>query len=295
MPPFTKKKNAAATADRSPFFAPSTPRHEAHTPGGTSIQVKGVVEHKSTVVGTSANLINAIVGAGIAGIPYSLREAGMVTGVFLVILCAFLTNKSLRLLVETAKHTNVPSYETLAEACLGRIGFLFVSINMFIMAYGAMVSYLMIVKDTLPVLMGVSPDDLPLKRAVLFVISLTIMVPLSSQRDMADLAKTSRLAVLFDTLVVLVVIFVSPWQETDFKTTLQTSIIRPDTVFVGLGVLSFAFVCQVRLLNTSISHLSYIHITPIHTQHTPPTLSYTFLPFCILHDIALGIYHCGLS
>lgn len=268
MPPFTKKKKAAAAADRSPFFAPSTPRHEAHTPGGTSIQVKGVVEHKSTVVGTSANLINAIVGAGIAGIPYSLREAGMVTGVFLVILCAFLTNKSLRLLVETAKHTNVPSYETLAEACLGRIGFLFVSINMFIMAYGAMVSYLMIVKDTLPVLMGVSPDDLPLKRAVLFVISLTIMVPLSSQRDMADLAKTSRLAVLFDTLVVLVVIFVSPWQETDFVTTLQTSIIRPDTVFVGLGVLSFAFVCQVRLYRMYIASIVHTYYTDTHTQHT---------------------------
>ena len=295
MPPFTKKKNAAATADRSPFFAPSTPRHEAHTPGGTSIQVKGVVEHKSTVVGTSANLINAIVGAGIAGIPYSLREAGMVTGVFLVILCAFLTNKSLRLLVETAKHTNVPSYETLAEACLGRFGFLFVSINMFIMAYGAMVSYLMIVKDTLPVLMGVSPDDLPLKRAVLFVISLTIMVPLSSQRDMADLAKTSRLAVLFDTLVVLVVIFVSPWQETDFVTTLQTSIIRPDTVFVGLGVLSFAFVCQVRLYRIYIALYRYIHITPIHTQHTPQNSPLHVPPFCILHDIAFGIYHCGLS
>lgn len=174
--------------DRSPFFAPTTPKIEAQTPGGTSVQLKKEVkEHKSTVFGASANLMNAIVGAGIVSIPYALRESGLVTGILLVALCATLTNKSLRLLVETAKHTNVPSYETLAEACFGSVGFLFVSVNMFIMSFGAMISYLMITKDTLPVVMGVSPDDVPLKNALLFIISLTIMVPLSSQRDMADL------------------------------------------------------------------------------------------------------------
>jgi sodium-coupled neutral amino acid transporter 11 len=72
-----------------------TPKVEVHTPGGTSVQVSGVKEHKATVVGTSANLINAIIGAGIAGIPFALRETGMVTGLFLVILCAVLTLKSL--------------------------------------------------------------------------------------------------------------------------------------------------------------------------------------------------------
>jgi hypothetical protein len=63
---------------------------------------------------------------------------------------------------------------------------------------------------------------------------------------MADLAKTSRLSVLIDTLLVLVVAYKSPvswdrleivWDEPDFW-------IRMETIFVGLGVLSFAFVCQ---------------------------------------------------
>ena len=48
------------------------------------------------------------------------------------------------MLVETAKLVKVPSYETLAEVSFGRIGFLFVSFNMFVMAYGAMVSYLIV-------------------------------------------------------------------------------------------------------------------------------------------------------
>jgi sodium-coupled neutral amino acid transporter 11 len=236
--------------------------------------VSCITEHKATLVGTSANLISAIIGAGIAGIPFALRETGMVTGVFLVVLCAGLTLKSLRLLIETAKHTNVPSYETLAEACLGKAGFLFVTVNMFVMAYGGMVSYLMIVKDTLPVLIGVSPDDMPMKRALLIIISFTVMVPLSSQRDMADLAKTSRISVIFDTLMVLVVGYVSPWQATDIVEALQTSIFRPNTVFVGLGVLSFAFVCQVRIIvSVFIDRAPSYSLTDSHSPYSTRHLS----------------------
>jgi sodium-coupled neutral amino acid transporter 11 len=58
--------------------------------------------------------------------------------------------------VETAKRSSATSYETTMEAAFGRNGFLFVCINMFIMSYGAMVSYLMIVKDTLPYVLGVT-------------------------------------------------------------------------------------------------------------------------------------------
>lgn len=61
----TKKKKSNRPGDRSPFFAPTTPKIEASTPGGTKVQLKthGVEEHKSTVFGASANLMNAIVGA----------------------------------------------------------------------------------------------------------------------------------------------------------------------------------------------------------------------------------------
>ena len=74
------------------------------------------------------------------------------------------------MLVETAKLVKVPSYETVAEVSFGRLGFLFVSLNMFVMAYGAMVSYLIVIKDTLPTVMGVgnNPEDLPFRRGILF-------------------------------------------------------------------------------------------------------------------------------
>ena len=62
-----------------------------------------VQEKKSTLLGCTANLVNAIVGSGIVGIPFAIREAGFVAGILLVVLCAILTEKSLRLLIATAK------------------------------------------------------------------------------------------------------------------------------------------------------------------------------------------------
>ena len=121
----------------SPFFRPTEKPDFTKTPGGTRHRRKkgpDEAERKSTLLGCSANLINAIVGSGIVGLPYAIQQAGFVAGIGLVLLCSILTEKSLRLLVETAKHVHVPSYETVAEAAFGRFGFLFVAINMFIMA-----------------------------------------------------------------------------------------------------------------------------------------------------------------
>jgi solute carrier family 38 (sodium-coupled neutral amino acid transporter), member 11 len=146
---------------KSPFFAPSDPHKlvQISTPGGTSRRIKKecskTKEKKSTVAGATSNLVNAIIGAGIVGIPYAIKECGLVAGIILVLLCAVLTEKSLRVLVDTAKHVDVPSYETLFESSFGSLGFYFISVNMLIMAYGGCLSYLTIIKDTLPVLLGV--------------------------------------------------------------------------------------------------------------------------------------------
>lgn len=88
-------------------------------------------------------------------------------------------------MIETAKHVDVPTYERLAEACFGKFGFIYISISMFIMSYGAMVGYLMIVKTALPKVLGIDPSDPDnyfIRQALLTVASLCIMFPLSAQR-----------------------------------------------------------------------------------------------------------------
>jgi solute carrier family 38 (sodium-coupled neutral amino acid transporter), member 11 len=62
---------------------------------------------------------------------------------------------------------------------------------------------------------------------------------------MADLAKTSVINVTFNFTMVLLVAFIcAPVREAWETFEVKESIVHMDTIFVGLGVLSFAFVCQ---------------------------------------------------
>jgi len=230
--------------EQSPFFRPSNPHHRR--PARASAPKAEAVEAKSSIGGCAANLANAIVGSGVVGIAFAVRQAGLWMGVVLVILCALLTDQSLRLLMSTAKHAHTATYERVAEAAFGTAGFRFVALNMFLMAAGAMVSYLMIVKDTLPVVLGLT--DAARQRAVLFLLSIGIILPLSCQRDMARLAKTSSVSVLLDTILVAIVAWQAPWKtriaEYGWQDVFVHDVAHWDTLFMGLGVLSFAFVCQ---------------------------------------------------
>ncbi len=96
--------------------------------------------HKqSGIAGASANLVNSIVGAGIIGIPYALRESGVIAGLLLLALVSYLTDKSLRIIVGLAsfhpklKQRDVRTFEDLASYPFGKLGLNFVLVNMFVM------------------------------------------------------------------------------------------------------------------------------------------------------------------
>ena len=51
-------------------------------------------QKKSGLGGASANLVNSIVGAGIIGIPYALKQSGLLAGLFLLALVSYLTGET---------------------------------------------------------------------------------------------------------------------------------------------------------------------------------------------------------
>jgi len=61
---------------------------------------------------------------------------GFVEGSFLIVLCAMMTDKLLLILIDTANHAGVSTYERLFEMTYGSFGFSFMSINMIMMAHG---------------------------------------------------------------------------------------------------------------------------------------------------------------
>lgn len=109
-----------------------------------------------------------------------MRETGLVAGILLIIFSGAVGCKSLRLLVETAKHVDATSYEILCEATFGGVGWILCNSNMFLMSWGPMLSYMMIVKDTAPIVLGFESEEG--QNMILIICSVGIMLPLSLQR-----------------------------------------------------------------------------------------------------------------
>lgn len=208
---------------------------------------------KTGIFGSSSNLVNAIVGAGIIGIPYAIRESGFIAGIVLLVAVGFFTDRSLRLIVDLAtfhpklKNLGVLTFEDLMTIPFGRGGKYFVLISMLILAYGAMVAYLLIVKDNVPDLFGMG-DSFVERELVMFVTSLAIMLPLSMLRDISQLAFTSFLSVAADVVLVIIVCIFSPVKESVEAAGGFGQVLKDDSInsglFIGLGVLSTAMACQ---------------------------------------------------
>lgn len=94
------------------------------------------------------NYINSILGSGIVGIPYALHKAGFGFGIFLLIALAIITDYSLSLLVKSAHLAAVSSYQDLVQVAFGRPGFYLLTLLQFIYPFIAMISYNVIIGDT---------------------------------------------------------------------------------------------------------------------------------------------------
>lgn len=245
--------SSSSIARRQPSPIPTALETESIPMSNNNILVP---TKQSSILGASSNLVNSIVGAGIIGIPFALRMSGLWAGTFLLLLVAIMTDKSLRLLIEQAyfhpklRNLNVRTYEELASYPFGTLGSGFVLSGMFVMAYGAMVAYLLIIKDTIPTILGYEHGTHVLERnLILLSTSLVIVVPLSMQRDMASLSFSSAISVAADVVLVVFIAAFSPVKETveangGLRQVLANDGINSTTLFIGLGILSTAMACQ---------------------------------------------------
>jgi sodium-coupled neutral amino acid transporter 11 len=82
------------------------------------------------------------------------------------------------------RNYHVTTFEKLASFPFGGLGKSMVLLSMFIMGYGAMVAYLMIIKDTVPTILGFEHGvNAGVEREIVLVItSALVMLPLSMQR-----------------------------------------------------------------------------------------------------------------
>ena len=227
---------------------------------------------KSPISGACSNLVNSIVGAGIIGIPYALKESGLLAGFILLIGVTYFTDKTLRILVELAhfhprlRSVDVLTFEDLLSLPFGSTGSNFILGSMLIVAYGAMVAYLLVIKDTVPIVMGLGDDpgegDFMERELVMVITALVVIVPLSMQRDMSSLAFTSALSVMADVVLVGIVVIFSPIKESVENAGGLGQVVNDSLIkygfFIGFGVLTTAMTCQhsAFIVSGSLSNLN---------------------------------------
>jgi len=170
----------------------------------------------SSLFATTANYVNSIIGSGMIGIPFALKEAGFGLGLILLVVVGVLTDYSLRLMVRAGTLSGTTSYQGIMEASFGKPGFVILSVIQFIYPFTAMVSYNIICGDTLTKLLGAftssDPTEAKSRMAnsvlasrpfIIIVSTVLVTLPLSLYRDITKLAKASLLAIVFILLILV--------------------------------------------------------------------------------------------
>ncbi|XP_025978211.1 putative sodium-coupled neutral amino acid transporter 11 isoform X5 [Dromaius novaehollandiae] len=158
------------------------------------------------------NIINSIIGSGIIGLPYSMKQAGFPLGVLLLFGVAYITDYSIILLIKGGNISSTSTYQELVKKTYGLTGYLILSTLQFLYPFIAMISYNIITGDTLTKVFqrvpGGGPDNVLTDRHFIILFTTIIFtLPLSLYRDIAKLGKVSLISLIL-TIVILVIVMV---------------------------------------------------------------------------------------
>lgn len=155
---------------------------------------------KSGLRSAFMNMANSIIGAGIIGQPYAFRQAGLLTGIILLVGLTITVDWTIRLIVINSKLSGSNSFQGTVQHCFGKWGLIAISVAQWAFAFGGMVAFGIIVGDSIPHVIGaVFPglEDVPFlnllvnRRGVIVIFVLGISWPLSLYRDIAKVCSVS--------------------------------------------------------------------------------------------------------
>ncbi|ROW06597.1 hypothetical protein VMCG_04330 [Cytospora schulzeri] len=209
---------------------------------------------KSGLQSAFMNMANSIIGAGIIGQPYAFRQAGLLSGVILLVGLTVVVDWTICLIVVNSKLSGANSFQGTVEHCFGRSGLIAISLAQWLFAFGGMVAFGVIVGDTIPhVLQAIWPGlrDMPVlgiladRKAVIVIFILGVSYPLTLYRDIAKLAKASTLALMSMVIIIITVIIQSVLMPSADRGSFTTPLLTINSgIFQAIGVISFAFVCH---------------------------------------------------
>ncbi|ORE02810.1 hypothetical protein BCV72DRAFT_42254 [Rhizopus microsporus var. microsporus] len=192
----------------------------------------------------SLNIVNATVGSGVIGLPFALFLSGFTLGITISIFVGLLTFAAVYSLILTGQKSQIFNFASLAEVAMGRFGYHMLNLMLFIQSAGSVISYFILVADTIPILLGLYFPRYPLladRTIVTVVVSIFVIFPLNLFRSIGALAKWSAFAVLLLPIMILSVLIRAPAYAPDHEAPIFR--LGKDPI-AAAGIMSFAFVCS---------------------------------------------------
>ncbi|CAK9293598.1 unnamed protein product [Gordionus sp. m RMFG-2023] len=204
---------------------------------------------KNNLVYVSFNFINSIVGSGIIGMPYAIKKSGIGLGIIFLLLVAFSSDYSLVLLVKGGQLAGTSNYQDLVLSSFGKIGFFILSIIQFIYPFIAIISYNVIIGDTIPKVLRrlahVENDNILGNRYfIVFLASVLVTLPLSLSKDIGRLAKISLASLCCVLFLLIVIISRAITLSPSIPATKDAWIFANNGIIESLGIMVFAFMCH---------------------------------------------------
>ncbi|XP_077515384.1 putative sodium-coupled neutral amino acid transporter 11 isoform X2 [Amblyomma americanum] len=206
-------------------------------------------QETSSLLQTSFNYINSIIGSGVVGIAYALKQAGFGMGLILLVMFAATTDYSLCILIKAGITTGTSTYQDLVQAAFGLPGFYALTFMQFIYPFIAMISYNVIIGDTVTKvfvrIFNVAPDSiLGNRHFIVIMASLLVTLPLSLHRNISKLNKVSLMSLLI-ILAILGFVIVRMGTFVNIVPSPPGSYVFADRgITKAIGVIAFAYMCH---------------------------------------------------
>lgn len=231
-------------------------RNEAYSPANLPAYGENIVkdlirenEKKSTMRWAFMNMANSILGAGVIGQPFAIRNCGIIGGFLSYIVLVLLVDWTLRLIVINLTLSGKKTYQDAVEFAMGRKGRILVLLTNGLFAFGGCIGFCIIIGDTIPHVLQAffhSTNYFLRRNVVITIVTIFISYPLSLQRNIAALSKASFLALVSMVVIVFCVIIRGPQLDSSLKggkLSMSDIFISP-AIFRGISVISFALVCH---------------------------------------------------
>jgi len=197
----------------------------------------------------SFNFINSIVGSGIIGMAYAMQQAGILVGLILLVVMGIITDYSLILLNKCSQITGANSYQGVMNAAFGSSGYVIISFLQFVYPFIAMVSYNVLVGDTITKVVvyyaDLDPSSVWARREMIIALTTVLLtLPLSLFDGMAKFAKVSFISLVVTAFVFLAIFIRLFTFGPSIPQTKDAWDLAHSGVAQAIAIASFAFMCH---------------------------------------------------